>query len=157
MSALKDREISTQLTLSFRFSPEIIKQRDYIQILDPYVDDGISGETIDERPAMSKLLEDAERGLFDAVFVVDIDRLTRSQKSIDWEIIKDSLRKGHVTVVTPGTENRRRCRSRVYVRYFQPDFSIRKEKNITAHVEGEEGESEARQVYRRQNPLWIYL
>jgi len=84
--------------------PEIIKQRDFVQILEPYVDDGISGETIDERPAMIKLLEDAERGLFDAVFVVDIDRMTRARKSVDWEIIKDSLRKGGVKLVTPGTE-----------------------------------------------------
>lgn len=84
--------------------PEIIKQRDYVQILEPYVDDGISGETIDERPAMIRLLEDAERGLFDAVFVVDIDRMTRARKSVDWEIIKDSLRKGGVKLVTPGTE-----------------------------------------------------
>jgi len=84
--------------------PDIIKQKDYMLILDPYVDNGISGETIEERPAMTKLLEDAERGLFDAVFVVDLDRLTRARKSIDWEIIKDSLRKGGVKVITPGTE-----------------------------------------------------
>ncbi len=84
--------------------PEIIKQKGYKQTLEPYIDDGISGETISERPAMIRLLEDAERGLFDAVFVVDIDRLTRARKSIDWEYIKDSLRKGNVKVVTPSQE-----------------------------------------------------
>ena len=83
--------------------PEIIKQKGYNHVYDPYIDDGISGETIIERPAMLKLLEDAEQGLFDAVFVVDIDRLTRSRKSIDWEIIKDTLRKGNVKLITPGT------------------------------------------------------
>ncbi len=84
--------------------PEVINQKGYKQTLVPYIDDGISGETIDERPAMIKLLEDAESGLFDAVFVVDIDRLTRARKSIDWEFIKDSLRKGNVKVVTPSQE-----------------------------------------------------
>lgn len=53
---------------------------------------------------MTRLLEDAERGLFDAVFVIDLDRMTRARKSIDWEIIKDSLRKGGVKLITPGTE-----------------------------------------------------
>ncbi len=84
--------------------PNLIEQRGYVHILEPYVDDGISGETIEERPAMTRLLDDAERGLFDAVFVVDLDRLTRARKSIDWELIKDSFRKGKVKVVTPGTE-----------------------------------------------------
>jgi DNA invertase Pin-like site-specific DNA recombinase len=53
---------------------------------------------------MSRLLEDAERQRFDAVFVIDIDRLTRSRKSIDWEIIKDAFRKGRVKLVTPSQE-----------------------------------------------------
>ena len=63
------------------------------------MDDGISGETIEERPAMTRLLEDAERHRFDAVFVIDLDRLTRSKKSIDWEIIKDTFRKGRVRLI----------------------------------------------------------
>jgi len=84
--------------------PEILKQKGFIQTLEPYIDDGISGETIDERPGIISLLEDAEQRLFDAVFVVDIDRLTRARKSIDWEIIKESFVKGKVIVITPGQE-----------------------------------------------------
>jgi len=34
--------IASQLSIL----PEIIKQKGYVQILDPYIDDGISGETI---------------------------------------------------------------------------------------------------------------
>jgi len=82
--------------------PDIIKQKGYREVLAPYIDDGISGETIEERPSMIRLLDDAEKGLFDAVFVVDIDRLTRSKTSIDWEIIKSSLIKGKVIVETLG-------------------------------------------------------
>ena len=36
--------------------PEVIKQKGYIQILEPYIDNGISGETIVERPSMTRLL-----------------------------------------------------------------------------------------------------
>ncbi|MGE5446075.1 MAG: recombinase family protein [Ignavibacteriales bacterium] len=92
--------IASQLSIL----PELIKQKGYIQAQEPYIDDGISGETIEERPAMTALLEDAERGLFDAVFVIDIDRLTRAKKSIDWEIIKDVFRKNRVVVITPSQE-----------------------------------------------------
>ena len=48
--------IASQLSLL----PELIKQRGYYQVGDPYVDDGISGETIEERPAKTRFLEDAE-------------------------------------------------------------------------------------------------
>ena len=103
MSTERQREkhtIDSQLTSL----QEIIQQKGYKLILEPYIDDGISGETIDERPGLIGLLEDAEQGLFDAVFVVGIDRLTRARKSIDWEIIKESLVKGKVIVITPGQE-----------------------------------------------------
>ncbi|MGE5445661.1 MAG: recombinase family protein [Ignavibacteriales bacterium] len=92
--------IASQLSVM----PEVMKQKGYIQVKEPYIDDGISGETIEERPAMTALLEGAERGLFDAVFVVDIDRLTRARKEIDWMIIKDTFRKNRVVVITPSQE-----------------------------------------------------
>ncbi|MEJ7240334.1 recombinase family protein, partial [Staphylococcus epidermidis] len=36
-----------------------------------------SGSTIDDRPVMQKLLTDVEKNLYDAVLVVDLDRLSR--------------------------------------------------------------------------------
>jgi site-specific DNA recombinase len=92
--------IASQLSIL----PELMKQKAFLQVQEPYIDDGISRETIDERPGMIRLLEDAERGLFDAVFVIDIDRLTRAKKSIDWEIIKDVFRKNRVVVITPSQQ-----------------------------------------------------
>jgi site-specific DNA recombinase len=53
---------------------------------------------------MTQLLEDTEHNRFDAVFVIDIDRLTRSQKTIDWEIIKDTFRRAKITLITPNQE-----------------------------------------------------
>jgi len=103
VSTERQRELHT-IASQISILPEIIKQKGYVQVFDPYVDDGISGETIEDRPAMTKLLEDAEQGLFDAVFVIDIDRLTRAKKSIDWEIIKDVFRKNNVLLVTPSQE-----------------------------------------------------
>lgn len=103
VSTDKQREkhtIGSQLSIL----PELIKQKGYAQVGEPYIDDGLSGETIDDRPAMLRLLEDAERGLFDAVFVVDIDRLTRARKSFDWEVIKETFRKNRVLVITPSQE-----------------------------------------------------
>ncbi len=103
VSSERQRErhtIASQLSLL----PTIIAQKGYCQVAEPYIDDGISGETLEDRPAMTRLLEDAERLHFDAVFVVDIDRLTRARKSIDWEIIKDTFRKARVKVITPSQE-----------------------------------------------------
>jgi site-specific DNA recombinase len=60
VSSERQRErhtVASQLSLL----PELIKQKGYNQVTEPYVDDGISGETIEDRPAMSRLLEDAER------------------------------------------------------------------------------------------------
>ena len=45
------------------------------EIFDWYVDDGLSGTTIEDRPEFSRLLEDATRQLFNIVLVTDADRL----------------------------------------------------------------------------------
>lgn len=48
-----------------------------------YLDDGVSGiSPLQERPAGSKLLADAELGKFEAVFVYRLDRLARSVKIV---------------------------------------------------------------------------
>jgi len=81
--------------------PGLVQQQGYTLVHEPYVDDGVSGETIAERPAMVHLLEDAEQGRFDAIFVIDLDRLTRARRSLDWEIIKDTCRRHGILVITP--------------------------------------------------------
>ena len=47
------------------------------QIVEEYIDDGWSGETLD-RPALDKLRNNAKDGLFEAVCIHSIDRLSRS-------------------------------------------------------------------------------
>jgi site-specific DNA recombinase len=57
---------------------------------DLYQDLGISGETIEARPNIKKLLENCEKGIYLRVLVVDQDRLSRSVK--DLQIIKEILK-----------------------------------------------------------------
>ena len=54
------------------------KQHSY-EVHKEYVDPGWSGTTI-ERPALTELLKDAERKLFDVVLVYRLDRLFRSNR-----------------------------------------------------------------------------
>lgn len=72
------------------------------QVIETYVDDGISGETVDARPGFQKLLGDAERKLFEAVLVIDLDRITRSRRSAEGALIYDHLREHKVKIATPG-------------------------------------------------------
>jgi len=47
------------------------------QVVREYVDDGWSGETL-ARPALDRLRDDAKKGLFEAVYVHSVDRLSRN-------------------------------------------------------------------------------
>src|SRR3989344_764677 len=70
-----------------------------------YLDDGWSGGILN-RPALDKLREDATRGLFSAVLVNDVDRLSRDNTHLGI-IIKD-LRRNGVRVIFrkhPGEQN----------------------------------------------------
>lgn len=51
-------------------------------IVDFYIDDGISGKNIKDRPDMVRLLQDVENGKVNNVLVYKIDRLTRSTKNL---------------------------------------------------------------------------
>ena len=57
---------------------QFAKQRGY-QIVEEYVDHGVSGTKV-RRPALDRLLKDANRHKFDAVLVWSSDRLARSTK-----------------------------------------------------------------------------
>jgi len=47
------------------------------QVVKEYIDEGWSGETLD-RPALDQLREDAKEGLFEAIYVHSVDRLSRN-------------------------------------------------------------------------------
>jgi len=52
------------------------------QIYDVYIDEGISGKNITERPEVSRLIEDVKYGYVQNVLVFKIDRLTRSTSDL---------------------------------------------------------------------------
>ena len=51
-------------------------------ITDYYVDDGISGKNLTERPEVTRLIEDVKSGKINNVLVYKLDRLTRSVKDL---------------------------------------------------------------------------
>jgi site-specific DNA recombinase len=73
-----------------------IKSKDG-DITDTYIDGGKGGET-KERPELQRMLEDAKKGIFDAVVVYKIDRLSRSLK--DFLDMQDYLTKLNVELIS---------------------------------------------------------
>src|SRR5690606_21771222 len=59
-----------------------------------------SGENITRRPEMIKLLDNVKRGLYDAVLVVDIDRLGRGNMQ-DQGVILDTFKSSKTKIITP--------------------------------------------------------
>ncbi|MEW6070893.1 MAG: recombinase family protein [Candidatus Thermoplasmatota archaeon] len=52
------------------------------KIVEKYVDEAKSGKDVSERPALQKLMRDAESKKFDAVAVAKLDRFGRSVKDL---------------------------------------------------------------------------
>jgi len=67
-----------------------------------YVDAGISGEKIDNRPGLLDLLNDAAEGHIEVVAVMDESRLARDELTA--AIIRDRLKRAGITLVTPSGE-----------------------------------------------------
>lgn len=70
-----------------------------LAILD-YYPEVVSGESLYARPQMLRLLEAVEAGRYDAVLVMDIDRLSRGRMK-DQGIILDTFRDSSTLIVTP--------------------------------------------------------
>lgn len=100
VSTSQQRERQT-IASQLRLLPEYAERNGW-QVVETYVDDGISGETVDARPGFQKLLADAERRSFEAVLVIDLDRITRSRRSAEGALIYDHLREHRVKIATPG-------------------------------------------------------
>ena len=60
----------------------------------------VSGEKIYTRPKMMELLSDVEDGRYEALLVIDIDRLSRGNAA-DQEIIINTLKENDVKIITP--------------------------------------------------------
>lgn len=72
-------------------------------LVETYIDDGRSAKTgqLDRRDAFHRLVRDAEAKRFDAVVVVDIDRLTRTEDMIERAEIFGRFQRCGVDIVTP--------------------------------------------------------
>ncbi|MGX4600295.1 recombinase family protein [Faecalimicrobium sp. JNUCC 81] len=60
----------------------------------------VSGESISYRPKMMELLEEVKQGMYDAVLVMDIDRLGRGNMQ-DQGLILDTFKKSKTKIITP--------------------------------------------------------
>ena len=63
----------------------------------------VSGESIDARPEVQKLLAEVEQGMYAGVFVVDVDRLARGD-TVDQGIIARTFRLSGTKIITPKKE-----------------------------------------------------
>ena len=76
-----------QATVGFSIHAQKDKLTKYAEsndwnIVDYYVDDGISGKNLTERPEVSRLIEDVKKGKIENVLIYKLDRLTRSVKDL---------------------------------------------------------------------------
>ncbi len=70
-----------------------------IHIIETYYE-VVSGESLYARPEMLRLLEDVEAGKYEAVLVIDLDRLSRGRMR-DQGIILDAFRESGTKIITP--------------------------------------------------------
>ena len=66
-----------------------------------YEDAGISGETISARPAMQRLLRDAQAKAFGVALAVEVERFSRSTDLFDWLAIRKTFRDAGIRWGTP--------------------------------------------------------
>ena len=60
----------------------------------------VSGDSIAARPVMQQLLDEVERGMWEGVLVVEVERLARGD-TIDQGIVAQAFKLSHTKIVTP--------------------------------------------------------
>jgi site-specific DNA recombinase len=78
---------------------EFVKSKGWDYIL--YNEGAGSGETLENRPQMMKLLEDAKVKKFDVCLVIELERLSRDEDLFDWLTIKKTFRDNKIKIATP--------------------------------------------------------
>lgn len=73
-------------------------ERNDIEIVSEYVDEGKSGKSISGRPQMRKLLTNAGQNKFDVLVIYKIDRLARKLKDV--LEINDTLERKNVRLIS---------------------------------------------------------
>src|SRR5205809_968283 len=66
-----------------------------------YEDAGISGETLDARPAMQRLLWDVAAGRVGVALAMELTRFSRSRDLFDWLTIRKTFRTAGIQWGTP--------------------------------------------------------
>ena len=87
----------------FSIAAQLQTLRQYAQVykwevIDEYVDEGISGKSVNGRPEMQRLIKDVENERFDAVMVWKISRLSRNM--LDTLMILDKFEKYNVKFIS---------------------------------------------------------
>ena len=76
-------------------------ERNAYEVYRIYQDDGFSGSTIDGRPAFKQLLIDCGRGGFEAILVVEHNRITRSENPEEVGKIQRILMENNIRLISP--------------------------------------------------------
>ena len=98
-SARKDSESVTRSRASSESYRNTPKKNGW-RIVEQYIDDGFSGETIEGRPEFSRLLDDIAKDRFDILLVIDEDRISRSKSDMVGALIYDTLRENDIKIAT---------------------------------------------------------
>lgn len=100
------RRVSTKLQVekySLVAQERVLKDciaKEHEELVEIYTDPGISGERIIDRPEFQRLLLDADGKKFDAVWVIDQDRLSRGDLA-DLAYIKKVFKENNIQLCTP--------------------------------------------------------
>nr|BDD44717.1 serine recombinase [bacterium] len=106
MKAVIYKRVSTKLQVdkfSLPAQEKILSEciaREGQELVEIYCDKGISGEKIADRPAMQRLLNDADAGKFDVVWVIDQNRLSRGDLT-ELSYIKKIFKDNNIIIQTP--------------------------------------------------------
>ena len=68
--------------------------------VDKFYKEVVSGESIDTRPEVQKLLNDVENGIWDGVLVVEVERLARGD-TIDQGLVFRAFKRNGTKIITP--------------------------------------------------------
>ena len=63
----------------------------------------VSGETIYERPKMIELLNKVKTGTYKGCLIIELERLSRSERLGDWDTIKEAFVQGNAKIATPSS------------------------------------------------------
>lgn len=99
VSSVQQRDRHT-IGSQLRILPALAMSRGFV-IADNYIDNGVSGEKLSAMPELRRMLDDAEKHLFRAIFIIDIDRITRFSRESERALIVDILTENDVDIYTP--------------------------------------------------------